>query len=177
MFCGIVLNVVVGILNFLVSGKQFYAHKIGLLSSSDAFRSMFDGGYKERDAKDVQIPNIIWETFELMMRFIYTSSVEVNMGIAQDLLKAADQYLLDGLKRLCEYTMARDINADNLALMYDLSETYNVASLRNACILFVLKQFDKLHSELWYGSFVLQILPIFFIRLTREDVQKGISCN
>ena len=29
------------------------------------------------------------------------------MGIAKDLLKAADQYLLDGLKRLCEYTMAQ----------------------------------------------------------------------
>ncbi|GJW95814.1 transmembrane 9 superfamily member 11-like protein [Tanacetum coccineum] len=84
---------------FIVEGKRFYAHRIGLISSSDAFRAMFDGGYKERDAKDVQIPNIRWETFELMMRFIYTGSVEVNMGIAQDLLKAADQYLLDGLKQ------------------------------------------------------------------------------
>ncbi|GJX73743.1 ARM repeat protein interacting with ABF2-like protein [Tanacetum coccineum] len=152
-------NPMVSDVTFIVEGKRFYAHRIGLLSSSDAFRAMFDGGYKERDAKDVQIPNIRWETFELMMRFIYTGSVEVNMGIAQDLLKAADQYLLDGLKRLCEYTMARDINADNLALMYDLSETYNAVSLRNACILFVLEQFDRLHSELWYGSFVLQILP------------------
>nr|GEU88093.1 hypothetical protein [Tanacetum cinerariifolium] len=80
-------------------GKRFYAHRIGLISSSDALRAMFDGGYKERDTNDVQIPNIRWETFELMMRFIYTGSVEVNMGIAQDLLKGADQYLLDRLKR------------------------------------------------------------------------------
>ncbi|GKD50512.1 hypothetical protein Tco_1279488, partial [Tanacetum coccineum] len=42
----------------------------------------------------------------------------------------------------------RDIKADNLALMYDLSETYNAVSLKNACDLFVLEQFDKLHSEL-----------------------------
>ncbi|PWA58121.1 ARM repeat protein interacting with ABF2 [Artemisia annua] len=152
-------NPLISDVTFIIEGKRFYAHRIGLLASSDAFRAMFDGGYKERDAKVVQIPNIRWETFELMMRFIYTGSVEVNMGIAQDLLKAADQYLLDGLKRLCEYTMARDIKADNLALMYDLSETYNAVSLRNACILFVLDQFDKLHSKPWYASFVLQILP------------------
>jgi hypothetical protein len=40
-------------------------------------------------------------------RFIYTGSVEVNVNIAQDLLRAADQYLLDGLKRLCECTIAQ----------------------------------------------------------------------
>ncbi|PWA58123.1 ARM REPEAT PROTEIN INTERACTING WITH ABF2 [Artemisia annua] len=152
-------NPLVSDVTFIVEGKRFYAHRIVLLASSDAFRAMFDGGYKERDAKDVQIPNISWETFELMMRFIYTGSVELNVGIAKDLLKAADQYLLDGLKRLCEYTMAQNIKADNLALMYDLSETSNAVSLRNACILFVLEQFNELHSKPWYASFLVQILP------------------
>ncbi|KAL7590716.1 hypothetical protein Lser_V15G41343 [Lactuca serriola] len=41
-----------------------------------------------------------------MMRYIYTGSVEVDLRIAQDLLRASDQYLLNGLKRLCEYTIA-----------------------------------------------------------------------
>ncbi|GKB29834.1 ARM repeat protein interacting with ABF2-like protein, partial [Tanacetum coccineum] len=40
---------------FIFEGKRFYAHRIVLLASSDAFRAMFDGGYKERDAKDVHI--------------------------------------------------------------------------------------------------------------------------
>ncbi|KAF3631830.1 hypothetical protein FXO38_26451, partial [Capsicum annuum] len=79
---------------FLVEGKRFYAHRICLLASSDAFRAMFDGGYRERDAKDIVIPNIPWNVFELMMRYIYTGSVDVNMDVAQDLLRAADQYLL-----------------------------------------------------------------------------------
>ncbi|KAJ6953860.1 hypothetical protein NC652_005560 [Populus alba x Populus x berolinensis] len=92
---------------FLVEGKRFYAHRICLLASSDAFRAMFDGGYRERNAKDVEIPNIRWDVFELMMRFIYTGSVEINIDLAQDLLRAADQYLLDGLKRLCECTIAQ----------------------------------------------------------------------
>jgi len=33
--------------------------------------------------------------------------VQVTSEIAQDLLRAADQYLLEGLKRLCEYTIAK----------------------------------------------------------------------
>lgn len=40
-------------------------------------------------------------------RFIYTGNVDVNVDIAQDLLRAADQYLLEGLKRLCEYAIAQ----------------------------------------------------------------------
>lgn len=32
----------------LLSGKRFYAHRICLLASSDAFRAMFDGGYRVR---------------------------------------------------------------------------------------------------------------------------------
>lgn len=31
---------------FSSSGKRFYAHRICLLASSDAFRAMFDGGYR-----------------------------------------------------------------------------------------------------------------------------------
>ncbi|KVI03944.1 Armadillo [Cynara cardunculus var. scolymus] len=54
---------------FLIEGKRFYAHRICLLASSDAFRAMFDGGYREKDAKDIEIPNIRWDVFELMMRY------------------------------------------------------------------------------------------------------------
>ncbi|GAU14871.1 hypothetical protein TSUD_46640 [Trifolium subterraneum] len=93
-------NATLSDVTFLVEGKRFYAHRICLLASSDAFRAMFDGGYREKDARDIEIPNIRWEVFELMMRFIYTGSVDVTPDIAQDLLRAADQYLLEGLKRL-----------------------------------------------------------------------------
>lgn len=43
-------------------------------------------------------------------RYIYTGSIDVNLDIAQDLLRAADQYLLEGLKRLCEYAIAQVVS-------------------------------------------------------------------
>uniref|UniRef100_A0A6N2KM75 BTB domain-containing protein n=1 Tax=Salix viminalis TaxID=40686 RepID=A0A6N2KM75_SALVM len=144
---------------FLVEGKRLYAHRICLLASSDAFRAMFDGGYRERNAKDVEIPNIRWDVFELMMRFIYTGSVEINIDLAQDLLRAADQYLLDGLKRLCECTIAQDISVENVSLMYELSEGFNAMSLRESCILFILKQFDKLCTKPWSSHLIQRIMP------------------
>ncbi|KAL4558773.1 hypothetical protein LXL04_036975 [Taraxacum kok-saghyz] len=146
-------------ITFIIEGKQFYAHRICLLASSDAFRAMFDGGYRERDAKDIEIPNIKWETFEKMMRYIYSGSVHVDLKISQDLLRAADQYLLEGLKRLCEYTIAQDITVEKVEVMYELSEAFNAVSLKNACILFILEHFDELHSKPWYGCLMKRVLP------------------
>ncbi|KMZ74796.1 arm repeat protein interacting with abf2 [Zostera marina] len=144
---------------FLVEGKRFFAHRIALLASSDAFRAMFDGGYREKDAKDIAIPNIRWPVFELMMRFIYTGSVEVTLDIAQDLLRASDQYLLEGLKRLCEYSIAQNVSLDNVTDMFELSESYNAMSLRHTCILFILEQFDKMSRKPGYNHLIQRIIP------------------
>ncbi|XP_034689837.1 ARM REPEAT PROTEIN INTERACTING WITH ABF2-like isoform X2 [Vitis riparia] len=144
---------------FLVEGKRFYAHRICLLASSDAFRAMFDGGYREKDAQDIEIPNIRWDVFELMMRYIYTGSVDVNLDIAQDLLRAADQYLLEGLKRLCEYAIAQDISVENVSLMYELSEAFNAMTLRHTCILYILEHFEKLTVKPWCSRLIQCILP------------------
>ncbi|KAJ6351203.1 hypothetical protein OIU78_007186 [Salix suchowensis] len=152
-------NATLSDVTFLVEGRQFYAHRICLLASSDAFRAMFDGGYREKDARDIEIPNIRWEVFELMMRFIYTGSVDVTLIVAQDLLRAADQYLLEGLKRLCEYTIAQDITLENIGSMYELSEAFHAISLRHRCILFILEQFDKLSDKPRHSQLIQRIIP------------------
>ncbi|GAB2266576.1 hypothetical protein Dimus_001572 [Dionaea muscipula] len=144
---------------FVIEGKRFYAHRICLLASSDAFRAMFDGGYREKDARDIEIPNIRWEVFELMMRFIYTGSVDINPEFAQDLLRAADQYLLEGLKRLCEYTIAQDMSLENVGNMYELSEAYHAVSLRHTCILFILERYEKLSARPGQSHLVQRMLP------------------
>ncbi|KAI5426685.1 hypothetical protein KIW84_032206, partial [Lathyrus oleraceus] len=143
---------------FIVEGKLFHAHRVCLVSS-DIFRIMFDGGYREKEAKDIEIPNIKWNVFELMMRFIYTGTVDVDLDVAPDLLKAADQYLLDGLKRICESVISEDISVENVSLMYMMSDTYNATSLKYSCILFILEQFDKLSSKPWYCHFIRCIKP------------------
>ncbi|TYH36923.1 hypothetical protein ES332_D12G005200v1 [Gossypium tomentosum] len=144
---------------FLVEGKRFYAHRICLLASSDAFRAMFDGGYRERDAKDVEIPNIRWDVFVLMMRYIYTGSVTIEIDHAQELLRAADQYLLEGLKRLCEYAIAQDISVGDVMLMYELAEAFNATTLRETCLLFILEQFERISTKPWCGRLIQRVIP------------------
>ncbi|KAH8972957.1 hypothetical protein BDL97_01G019200 [Sphagnum fallax] len=160
--------------NCMLAGRQFFAHRIALLASSDAFCAMFDFGYREMEAKDIEIPNISWKVFELMIRCIYTGAVEVTTDVAQDLLRAADQYLLEGLKTVmrvcyspgqfhesyltCSSNLIKgqeDLTVENVANVYELAEAYHALSLR----LFNLKQHEQMSILTGYPELTQQIVP------------------
>lgn len=42
---------------------------------------------QEKEANSIEIPNISYEVFEAMMRFVYTGQVEVDPAIAFELLQ------------------------------------------------------------------------------------------
>ena len=72
-------NLTLSDVTFLVEGQTFHAHRIALLASSDTFRAMFDGHYKEKEASTIPIPNIRYCVFESMMRCIYTGEIPTRM--------------------------------------------------------------------------------------------------
>lgn len=54
---------------------------------------------------------------------------------------------------MASHDLLKDICVENVSLMYELSEAFNAMSLRKACILFILEQFDKLSAKPWYVIF------------------------
>ncbi len=90
---------------------------------------MFNSGYREREAASIDIPNIPYDVFGAMMAYIYTGQVEVSPELGRELLAASDQYLLEGLKRLCENAIASSLSVENLAEVFALSEAYSAPQL------------------------------------------------
>ena len=82
------------------------------------------------------------------MRCIYTGRVEVTADIAQELLRAADQYLLAGLKRLCEAAIGEGLCPDNLLAVYELAETYHAPTLGRACVRYALEHYTECYAAL-----------------------------
>lgn len=124
---------------FLVEGKEFYAHKIALQAGSEVFKSMFEGNYIEKEADSIRIPNIRWPVFEAMMRCLYTGTVEVKPDIAQELLEAADQYMIENLKSLCQLAITEELTPENVSAAFDLAEAYDAPELATACVVFCLE--------------------------------------
>lgn len=135
---------------FHVEGRPFYAHRIALLASSEAFRAMFGQEFREKDAAVIEIPNIGYETFTAMMRYIYVGTVDVQQDQALPLLQASDQYLLEGLKRLCEAALAESLSVENLVDVWQASEDYSAPQLAKRCVLFALEHVTEIITQ--YGG-------------------------
>ena len=145
---------------FVVDGHDFFAHRIALQAASDTFRAMFEGGYREaqRDSgAKIEIPNISRPVFEAMMRCIYTGTVDVTQDIAFDMLRACDQYLLPGPKRLCEAVISESITVLNLTEIFELAEMYHAQGLGHACVLFAVRNFAEFKEVHGAGSFTTAI--------------------
>lgn len=70
----------------MLSGKRFYAHRICLLASSDAFRAMFDGGYRV----SIYLPSAIFFHLTIYKLFSVSSTVEPPSSLEEKQAKKID---------------------------------------------------------------------------------------
>lgn len=149
---------------FLVEGRPLHAHRIVLVAASDAFRAMFGGAYREAGASPVHIPNIRYRVFESMLRYIYTGHLQPDRDTALELLQASDQYLLDGLKRVCEAKIAETLSPQTLPDACQLSERHSAPRLAAGCALFALRQHEEVQAHVGARTFaqlLSRIMPAF----------------
>ncbi|KAL6494232.1 hypothetical protein OROGR_031032 [Orobanche gracilis] len=104
----------------------------------------------------------------VLTSYIHTGSAEISSDNAEDLLQAADQYLLEGLKRMRECTTRQDISVETVPALFDLADDCNSAGLKQACTSFILKNCDELYNMPWYSQLVKRITPeiqSYFVRV------------
>jgi hypothetical protein len=91
----------------MVEGKPFHAHRIALLASSEAFRAMFNQGFREKDATSITIPNLSWAVFEVswspqLLQIFLAHSV----GFFESILLFLYKQVLDSVRRAGLHTAA-----------------------------------------------------------------------
>lgn len=74
--------------------------------------------------------------------FADAGKVEVTPELAQELLQAADQYMLDGLKRLAEATIGAALSVAHLPHIHELADDYAAPQLGQACAMFALQNYQ-----------------------------------
>ena len=62
---------------------------------------------------------------ECVYKSCHPDKVEIKPEMAEELLQAADQYMLDDLKHLCETSICSRLTVESLPSTYDLAENYN----------------------------------------------------
>ncbi len=103
----------------------------------------------------------------------------MTQDIAEELLQAADQYMLEGLKRLCEAAISSALTTENLAAVHELSENFNAPQLARRCVLFSLEQFEEMVGTPFTEPFRLCALfgvPFRYCRLPCTALLQCVCC-
>ncbi|XP_008547704.2 ankyrin repeat and BTB/POZ domain-containing protein 3 [Microplitis demolitor] len=157
---------------FRVEGRVFYGHKIVLITSSPRFRNMLSSKLCEGNPPIVQINDIRYHIFQMVMEFLYhggCASLEVNQSDVLELMAAANFFQLDGLLRYCEAQCSSIIDLDNIVSMYIHAKVYNANQLLEYCQGFILQNMVALMT---YDDSVKRLL--FAKKLPNHDVLAGL---
>ncbi|XP_046487314.1 ankyrin repeat and BTB/POZ domain-containing protein 2 isoform X1 [Neodiprion pinetum] len=157
---------------FRVEGRVFYGHKIVLVTSSPRFRNMLSSKLCEGNPPIVQINDIRYHIFQMVMEFLYhggCATLEVSQSDVLELMAAANFFQLDGLLRYCEAQCSAMINQNNIVSMYIHAKVYNAAQLLEYCQGFLLQNLMALLS---YDDSVKRLL--FAKKLPNHDVLAGL---
>lgn len=127
----------------IAEGNSYYLHKCILASSSVVFDAMFTNDMKEKNENLVKIEDIKKEVLDEFFRFIYSGKVKDIQNFAGDLLIAAEKYSVEGLKTLCEETMANLITSSTAIEYLQLSIMNNAEKLKTYVIKWLAKNFEK----------------------------------
>lgn len=158
----------------VIENQEFSAHKVILTSSSPYFYTMFLSDFGERAKSRVELKGLDVNSFEVIVKFIYTGQLEISTENAQSLIMAASLLQMDSLMGRCADFLEEQLDVDNCLEIKDFAN-YQVGceKLRLAAERFAGKAFDKFFGSPDAGSGGTPTKE--FLELTLDDLSNWIS--
>ncbi|XP_076870511.1 kelch-like protein 10 [Brachyhypopomus gauderio] len=110
---------------------------------SQIHRTLFTGGWSPPEKRVYNIPGVSPQMMQLIVDYAYTLSVPINEDNVEELLAAADQFLVSGLVRACCQFLEAQLGVENCIGIYKLADTYWCPDLRQKAHLFILHHFEE----------------------------------
>ncbi|XP_052813558.1 BTB/POZ domain-containing protein 3-like [Mya arenaria] len=111
-------------------------HKLILSMRSDVFEAMFFGPLATEDGVST-ISDIEKNTFEMVLRYVYSDEFEVDGETVLRCLYAAKKYCIDGMVKLCSDFLESSIATDNVCSTYEQAQFYDLNGLLEKCKTFM----------------------------------------
>lgn len=124
--------------SFMVENSIVNCHKLILASASPVFEAMFYGPLAEKSC--IEIPDINYDVFESMIKFIYTDnineSMSTNIEYLIELYYCAEKYLINDLIIAILSRITMILHYSNILKALDFSVCLNLKNLTQICLNF-----------------------------------------
>ena len=119
---------------------------------------------RESLEREIHIPDITHSVFLLLMEYIYTDSVKIDLEHAVELFITADLYQLDRLKEMCTVVVRRNLNGENATILLQNANDTHCHVLKDICMQYIVANFDIISKsdgiKLLSHALLLEILAI-----------------
>lgn len=96
----------------ICEGKTYPCHKLIICSQSDVFNAMLDNNLMETKEGQVEIKDILSDTMDVLLKFMYQGKVD-SQNVDVDLLIAADRYNVKKLVAICVNHFKYNLSVNN----------------------------------------------------------------
>ncbi|KAH3763437.1 E3 ubiquitin-protein ligase Ufd4 [Pelomyxa schiedti] len=142
--------------------ERYRAHRIILATSSEFFRRLLLGEFKESTQYTIELkypdPDHV---FPILLQFMYTGTVDLTSEIAIPLLSMADHYLVPDLQRACFNYIGSRIHRDNVLAMLEKAASFDAEDTVEKCLRVIAKNFRLMAPGTDFSS----IEPVVFLKL------------
>ena len=145
--------------------KEFKAHRNVLSAASPFFCKLFQSEMKENREGIVRFEEISGAIMEDVLEFIYTGSVEVTQENSEDLIAAANYFLIPGLKTVAGRFLERQMSKSNCISTFYFAEIYQCDELITNTRKFI------------HANFASVAEMDEFLNLEAEEVERWISSD
>eukprot|EP00928_Gymnodinium_smaydae_P078413 TRINITY_DN6234_c0_g1_i1.p1 TRINITY_DN6234_c0_g1~~TRINITY_DN6234_c0_g1_i1.p1 ORF type:complete len:514 (+),score=105.11 TRINITY_DN6234_c0_g1_i1:148-1689(+) len=155
---------------FVVENQCVYATRAHLAARSEHFRALFYGGMRESGADEqVVLPDIAHPVFLLLLEYIYTDQVgDISCELAVHLLIAAERFLLDRLKALCEDIIRKCISIDNVVQIMMTAKAHRAEGLKDICMDFIITNEEKIKSTAAFRELIQEPTLMYELLMRRK---------
>lgn len=128
---------------FSVEGRKVRANKAILAARSEHFRACLYGGMKEQQEETIVIADMPYDVFVMVLQFLYTDIVPgIASETAVSLLVAAERFMLERLKALCQDYIRTEITFENVTETLITAHHHRAFSLKDICIDFICSNYE-----------------------------------
>ena len=124
-------------------GLSILAHRNVLSVGSPYFRAMFTGQLKESRKETVTFKGVTGQALRCIVRFVYTSAIEVNETNVDEILSASDLFQMKEITNVCCQFLKEQLQPSNCLGVAAIAGGFSCEELYSEARKYAVKHFNQ----------------------------------
>ncbi|XP_076648701.1 RCC1 and BTB domain-containing protein 1-like isoform X2 [Halictus rubicundus] len=153
-----------------VHGIPIYVHKSILMIRCQYFRTRFQKDCVAEDQGVIEENMFSYDLFKAFLQYLYTDEIDVSAENFFELLKLANHYSVNQLKKYCTQSICKHITVKNVISLYNTAITCNMKKLEDSCFKFILRNMTAVVQTPSFAELDGLVIKRFIIKAAEAGV-------